>query len=205
MLSRLLLGLALSVVLIGCDGAEGGAQDTAASDQDRSPTGAAVGEETAAGGTATAEVEIGAMNGSGVTGTATFEQITGGIEVELDARGLPRPETVYLAHVHRGACAEAGRKERVGGGTDHPHEGGVRHDHRRRTDAGDHDHAGAGDIEQPLSPVRSDLDGRGSSTTVLWDTTVDELFSGDPKYVNVHAAGQGYPPPLACGDLERAG
>jgi hypothetical protein len=33
------------------------------------------------------------------------------------------------------------------------------------------------------------------------DATVDGLFSGEPKYLNVHAAGSGNPPPLACADL----
>jgi hypothetical protein len=120
--------------------------------------------------------------GSGVSGTATFKKIAGGIEVELNVHGLPRPETIYLAHIHRGTCAETGRKE-------------------REAETEDHAHSADEDIEQPLSPVRSGLEGRGSSTTALWDTTLDGEFSGAPKYVNVHAAGQGYPPPLACGAL----
>jgi hypothetical protein len=127
-------------------------------------------------------IELEPSGGSGVSGTATFRKITGGIEVELDVRGLPRSETVYLAHIHRGTCAEAVREE-------------------GETDTGDHAHDGAEDIEQPLSPVRSNPEGRGSSTTLLRDSTLDGEFSGTPKYVNVHAAGQGYPPPLACGDL----
>jgi hypothetical protein len=57
------------------------------------------------------------------------------------------------------------------------------------------------EIEIPLTPVESDSRGRGSSTTVVRNATVDELFSGDPKYLNVHAAGSGNPPPLACADL----
>ena len=106
MLVNLLMGLALSFFLIGCEGAVGGAQGTTPSDQEGPPSGSqsVVGSSPGDEETATAEVELKPMNGSGATGTITFEQITGGIEIKLDVRGLPRPETVYLAHVHRGAC-----------------------------------------------------------------------------------------------------
>jgi hypothetical protein len=143
---------------------------------DESPRAAA----TAAGQADRYVIKLEPSGGSGVT--FTFKQITSGIEVELDVRGLPRPETVYLAHIHRGTCAQAGGEE-------------------RETDTGDHAHDGAEHIEQPLSPVRSGPEGRGSSTTMLWDTTLDREFSGDPEYVNVQAAGQGIPPPLACANL----
>jgi hypothetical protein len=119
---------------------------------------------------------------SGVDGSVAFQGIEGGVEVELEVRGLPEPETIYLSHVHLGACGDE-------------HEG---HDE----DEGHHDHQGHGDeIEYPLSPVKSDTEGNGASTTTLWDTSVEELFSGDPKHVNVHAAGPGMQRPLACADL----
>jgi hypothetical protein len=53
--------------------------------------------------------------------------------------------------------------------------------------------------------VKSNSEGRGSSTTRLHDTSFEKLFSGEPKHVNVHKAGTGNPPILACADLERAG
>jgi hypothetical protein len=37
------------------------------------------------------------------------------------------------------------------------------------------------------------------------ETSVDKLFSGEPKYVNVHEAGSGNPPILSCADPKRAG
>ena len=43
------------------------------------------------------------------------------------------------------------------------------------------------------------------STTTLHHTSVDKLFSGKNKHVNVHEAGAGNPPVLACADLKRAG
>ena len=60
-------------------------------------------------------------------------------------------------------------------------------------------------IEYPLSQVKSDSEGHGSSTTTLREISVEKLFSGAPKHVNVHEAGSGNPPILACADLKRAG
>jgi hypothetical protein len=42
--------------------------------------------------------------------------------------------------------------------------------------------------------MKSDSEGHGSSTTTLRETSVDKLFSGEPKHVNVHEAGSGNPP-----------
>jgi hypothetical protein len=53
--------------------------------------------------------------------------------------------------------------------------------------------------------VKSNPEGFGSSTTTLRDTSVDKLFSGIPKHINVHEAGAGEPPILTCADLRRAG
>ena len=55
------------------------------------------------------------------------------------------------------------------------------------------------------SQVKSDSEENGSSTTTPGETSVDKLFSGEPKYVNVHEAGIGNPPILSCADLKRAG
>ena len=51
----------------------------------------------------------------------------------------------------------------------------------------------------------SDWEGGGSSTTTLRDTSVEKLFSGGPKHVNVHAAGTGNPPILTCAGLREEG
>jgi hypothetical protein len=50
--------------------------------------------------------------------------------------------------------------------------------------------------------VKSDSEGHGSSPTMPRETSVDKLFSGEPKYVN---AGSGNPPILSCADLKFAG
>jgi hypothetical protein len=139
----------------------------------------------------------------GVSGTASFEDTSDGVLVKLELRGLPKPNTLYLAHIHPGTCTEGESHEHgaAHGEGEYGHEhGGGTHQHG----GGTHEH-GAAEIEYPLSQVKSDSKGRGSSTTTLHETSVDELFSGEPKHVNVHEAGSGNPPILSCADLNRAG
>jgi hypothetical protein len=131
----------------------------------------------------TVKVELESAENSGVSGTAAFLTTPGGVEVKLDVVDLPKPDTIYLAHIHSGSCGEEVYEHGEEQGTAHEHEGG--------------------EIEYPLSPVKSDSEGSASSTTTLWDTTTAKLFSSEPKYVNVHASGQGSPPPLACANLGR--
>jgi hypothetical protein len=103
--------------------------------------------------------------------------------VELGLHNLPRPNTFYLAHIHPGTCAQGEQEEEEGHGA----------------------HGGAGaakEIEWPLLPVRSGTHGNGSSTTTLKQTTMEKLFSGHPKHVNIHAVGSGSPPALACANLK---
>ena len=135
---------------------------------------------------------------SGVSGTASLEDNSDGVLVKLELRNLPKPNTFYLAHIHPGTCAE-GEEE------------GEAHEHEEHAEGGEgHEDEGEGyehgeEIEYPLSQVKSDSDGRGSSTTTLGETSVEKLFSGEPKHLNVHEAGSGNPPILACADLKRAG
>jgi hypothetical protein len=53
------------------------------------------------------------INGSGVSGAATFRGVDDGVAVKLALHYLPKPHTFYLAHVHPGTCAqgEAQREE----------------------------------------------------------------------------------------------
>ena len=62
----------------------------------------------------------------------------------------------------------------------------------------------AEEIDYPLTPVMPNTAGEGSSTTVLEGFALDELFAHGPKYLNVHAAGSGDPPQLACVDVGEA-
>jgi hypothetical protein len=141
------------------------------------------------------KLELRSEHNSGVTGTASFEDISGTVVVKLKLRDLPKPSTFYLAHIHRGTCAEEeGHKD----GGSHGEEG-YGHDH------GASGYEYGAEIEHPLSQVKSDTEGQGSSTTTLLEASVEKLFSGAPKRVNVHEAGSGNPPILACADLKRVG
>jgi hypothetical protein len=102
---------------------------------------------------------------------------------------LPEPNAFYLAHIHPGTCAQEAEE-------------GEPHEHGNHAEEG-HEHGG--EIEYQLSQVNSDSQGHGSSTNTLRETSVDKLFSGEPKHVNVHEAGSGNPPILSCADLKRAG
>jgi hypothetical protein len=152
-----LVALLAILLLVGCSG--GGSQD----------------EQDHAHRHGNAKLELHSEHDSGVSGTVTFEDIPGGVVVELELRNLPKPETFYLAHIHPGTCARGEEEEE------------------------NHEHGEA--IEYPLSQVKSDSERRGSSTTTLRDTSVEKLFSGEAKHINVHAAGSGNPPILTCADL----
>ena len=154
------------------------------------------------------KLELRPEHGSGVSGTATFKDAKDAIVVVLELRNLPKTDTLYLAHIHPGTCAEG---EEVEGEAhehgEHHEEEGQAHEHgehgKHAEEAKGHDHGE--EIEYPLSQVRSNAQGEGSSTTTLDHTSVDELFSGASKHVNVHEAGAGNPPVLTCADLERMG
>jgi hypothetical protein len=130
---------------------------------------------------------------SGVSGTASFEDVSDGVVVKLRLRSLPKPDTLYLAHIHPGTCAEG---EAHGGHRDHG---------EHAEDSEDHEHGVSEEIEYPLSQVKTNSEGEGSSTTMLHHTSVDKLFSGEPKmHVNVHKPGPGEPPPVTCANLDEA-
>jgi hypothetical protein len=127
---------------------------------------------------------------SGVRGTATFKDVSRGVLVKLELRGLPKPNTLYLAHIHPGSCAQEEKEGELH--AEHHEEEGQAHEHGEA-------------IEYPLSEVKSDSEGRGSSTTTVHKSSVGKLLSGKDKHVNVHEAGAGNPPVLSCADLKGAG
>src|ERR671921_2512161 len=60
----------------------------------------------------TMEVNLTQSRDSGVSGTATLEDVKGGVEVALEMRGLPEPGIKHINHIHAGGtCADdrAGR------------------------------------------------------------------------------------------------
>jgi hypothetical protein len=137
-------------------------------------------------------LDLRSKHGSGVSGTASFEDVSDGVLVQLELRNLPEPDTLYLAHIHPGTCS-AGEKEEG-------HEHGEEHEGEHAEEGEGHEHGE--EIEYALTPVSSASEGNGSSTTTLSETSVEKLFSGDPKHVNVHEEGSGQPPILACADLK---
>jgi hypothetical protein len=152
-------------------------------------------------GSSAAKLDLRPEGDSEVSGTASFEDRSDGIVVKLVLRGLPKPNTVYLAHIHPGTCAEEaeeGHTHEQG----HAHEQGGGHEHEEEYVFG---HGEEGEISYALTQVESNSEGRGSSTTMFGQLSVDKLFLGEPKHVMVHEAGSGNPPILTCADLERVG
>jgi hypothetical protein len=152
-----------------------------------------------------AKLDLHPVGDSGASGTASFKDSSSkdspnGIVVRLDLRGLPKPNTPYLAHIHPGTCAEEAEEHAHEQG-EHPGEGEGRGDEEYVFGHGEEE-----EISYALSQVKSNLEGRGSSTTAFGQISVDKLFSGgQKKHVMVHEAGSGNPPILTCAVLERAG
>ena len=139
----------------------------------------------------TLTVDLRPQHGSHVSGTAILANTAqGGVRVEVDASGLPKPNTLYLSHIHPGSCAEGEPPEETG-----HHHG----EHGAGAMAGmEH----AREIEWALNEVRSDASGNGTSTTTLEHTSLVELLSGGGlRHLNVHAPGSGDPPVIACANL----
>lgn len=120
-------------------------------------------------------VQLTPTRDSGVSGTVTLEDIDGGVEVTLYMRGLGKPGTEYVSHIHvGGTCADD-----LAGRTVPP--------------------------KIPLKSIVGDEDRTGSATTTIKDVTVAELFSeGEERYINFHAEageGEGLKPGISCADL----
>jgi hypothetical protein len=151
-----------------------------------------ISEETPAN---TAEVGLAPMNGSSTGGLATFTDVAQGVRVDLNVHSLPGPRAIYLTHIHPGTCEDEQTDEE---------------DESKEHDSND-EHAQAEhedtmeEIEYPLLPITPDPEGRGHTTDVLEGVTVEQLFSGSPKYINVHAEGSGNPPSIACSQMNIEG
>jgi hypothetical protein len=124
----------------------------------------------------TMKVDLTESRDSGVSGTATFEDVEGGVEVALEMRGLPEPGIKHINHIHAGGtCAD----DRAG-----------------RT----------APVTIPLETIEAEEGGTGSATTTIEDVSVAELFGEDEeRFVLLHAEakeGEGVPPGIACADLD---
>jgi hypothetical protein len=179
--------VAVIFLLAGCGGGDEGSSASTTTSEDSTasttePTVSTTGGEVA-------EVGLTPNNGSGTNGTATFTDVAQGVQVDLDVQGLPDPNASYLTHIHPGTCADE--------------QGGEQHDSNHEDAHVDHEEGTKAEIEYPLPPITPDPEGRGTTTAMLEGVTVEQLFSGSPKYVNVHAEGSGDPPAIACSSLSR--
>ena len=120
-------------------------------------------------------VQLTPSRGSGVSGTASFEDVEGGVEVTLQMRNLPEAGIKHINHIHAGGtCAD----DRAG-----------------RT----------APVTIPLETIMAQDDGTGSATTTIEDVSAAQLFGEDKeRFILLHAEtkeGEGIPPGIACADL----
>ena len=120
-------------------------------------------------------VQLTQSRDSGVSGTATLEDVKGGVKVTLEMRGLPKAGIKHINHIHAGGtCAD----DRAG-----------------RT----------APVTIPLKTITAQKDGTGSATTTIKDVSVAKLFGeGKERFILLHAKakkGEGVPPGIACADL----
>src|SRR5215210_3987761 len=120
-------------------------------------------------------VQLTPSRDSGVSGTATLEDVKGGVEVTLQMRNLPEAGIKHINHIHAGGtCAD----DRAG-----------------RT----------APVTIPLKTITAQKDGTGSATTTLKDISAAQLFGEDKeRFILLHAQtkkGEGVPPGIACADL----
>jgi hypothetical protein len=123
----------------------------------------------------TMEVSLTESRDSGVSGTATFEKVKGGVKVTLEMRDLPEAGIKHINHIHAGGtCAD----DRAG-----------------RT----------APVTIPLETITAQSDGTGSATTTIEDISTAQLFGEDKeRFILLHAEakeGEGVPPGIACADL----
>jgi Cu/Zn superoxide dismutase len=121
------------------------------------------------------EVSLTQSRDSGVSGTATLEDVTEGVEVTLEMQNLPQAGIKHINHIHAGGtCAD----DRAG-----------------RT----------APVTIPLKTITAQDDGTGSATTTIKDVSVAQLFGEEKeRFILLHAEtkeGEGVPPGIACADL----
>jgi Cu/Zn superoxide dismutase len=121
------------------------------------------------------EVSLTQSRDSGVSGTATLEDVKAGVEVTLQMQNLPEAGIKHINHIHAGGtCAD----DRAG-----------------RT----------APVTIPLQTITAQNDGTGSATTTIEDVSTAQLFGEDKeRFILLHAEtkeGEGVPPGIACADL----
>ena len=135
----------------------------------------ALGGSAGAQGTESVELQLTPSRDSGVSGTATLQDVQGGVEVTLNMQGLPEAGIEHINHIH-------------GGGT-----------------CGDDRAENPAPVTLPLTTITAEEGEMGSATTTLDNITVGELQdpSEQQRYIALHAEQQGeeVPPVISCADL----
>src|SRR5215213_9573925 len=121
------------------------------------------------------EVSLTQSRDSGVSGSATLEDVKGGVKVTLKMQNLPQAGIKHINHIHAGGtCAD----DRAG-----------------RT----------APVTIPLETITAEKDGTGSATTTIEGVSVAQLFGEEKeRFILLHAEakkGEGVPPGIACADL----
>ena len=121
------------------------------------------------------ELQLTQSRDSGVSGTASLQDVQDGVEVTLNMQGLPEAGIEHINHVH-------------GGGT-----------------CGDDRAENPAPVTLPLTTITAEANGTGSATTTLEDGTVGELQdpSEQQRYIAFHAEqlGDEVPPVISCAEL----
>lgn len=210
MVAALLSAAVLSLVSPGC--AELGDASSGAADSRK--TSSATTAAPSAGGTTVgegaAEVELRPVGDSGTSGTVDFEKVdTLGVQVELQVSGLPeKPGSGYYAQVHEGECVDTEENTHEHGAVGYPL-ALLRLD-ELVSETSEYAHGGhdgtrpsnelPGKIDQPITVVGS-VNGTASVTSLLEGVSLERIFSGEPKYLDLHATNSEDAPILACADL----
>jgi Cu/Zn superoxide dismutase len=125
----------------------------------------------------TMKVDLTPSRDSGVSGTATLEDVEDGVEVTLEMRNLPKAGIKHINHIHAGGTCADDRDGRTA------------------------------PVTIPLETITAQDDGTGSATTTIKDVSVGKLFNeNEERFILLHAEaekGEGVPPGIACADLVR--
>jgi len=123
----------------------------------------------------TVEVNLTQSRDSGVSGTATLEDVKGGVKVTLQMQNLPEVGIKHINHIHAGGTCANDRAGRTA------------------------------PVTIPLKTITAQKDGTGSATTTIKDISVAQLFGENKeRFILLHAEakkGEGVPPGIACADL----
>jgi hypothetical protein len=147
------------------------------------------------------EAKLDPVGDSGTRGTATFRERGGLVYLALEASGLPRDGVVYFGVIRKGACDGGQRGRNVG--PEYARSGRrasvvVRLD-LLSAESAEYAHGGA---HANADVLLTSVDGAGRVEVGLkrYDTT-EQLLSGGPKSLELHAPSSG-DPTIACGGIE---